>query len=38
VVQFVLLALVKESEDSKLKEPVNIFNKIMYKNFPNVKK
>jgi hypothetical protein len=29
---------VKESKDSKLKGPVNIFNKIMEENFPNLKR
>jgi uncharacterized coiled-coil protein SlyX len=29
---------VEESEDSQLKEPVNIFNKIIEENFPNLKK
>jgi len=29
---------IKESEDSQLKEPVNIFNKIIEENFPNLKK
>jgi uncharacterized coiled-coil protein SlyX len=28
----------KESDDSQLKGPVNIFNKIMEENFPNLKK
>jgi hypothetical protein len=29
---------IKVSEDSQLKEPVNIFNKIVTENFPNLKK
>jgi hypothetical protein len=29
---------IEESEDLQLKEPVNIFNKIIEKNFPNLKK
>ena len=29
---------IKESEDSQLKGPVNIFNKIKEENFPNLKK
>jgi hypothetical protein len=29
---------IEESEDSQLKEPVNIFNKIIEGNFPNLKK
>jgi hypothetical protein len=29
---------IEESEDSQLKGPVNIFNKIMEENFPNLKK
>jgi hypothetical protein len=29
---------IEESEDSQLKEPVNIFNKIIKENFPNLKK
>jgi hypothetical protein len=29
---------IKQSEDSQLKEPENIFNKIIEENFPNVKK
>jgi hypothetical protein len=29
---------IEESEDSQLKEPVNIFNKIIEENFPNLKK
>jgi hypothetical protein len=29
---------VEESEDSQLKGPVNIFNKIIEENFPNLKK
>ena len=29
---------VEESEDSQLKEPVNIFNKIIEENFPNLKR
>jgi hypothetical protein len=29
---------IKESEDSQLKGPVNIFNKIMDENLPNLKK
>jgi hypothetical protein len=29
---------IEESEDSQLKGPVNIFNKIIEKNFPNLKK
>jgi len=29
---------IKESEDSQLKGPVNIFNKIVEENFPNLKK
>jgi hypothetical protein len=29
---------IEESEDSKLKGPVNIFNKIIEENFPNLKK
>ena len=28
----------KENEDFQLKEPVNIFNKIIEENFPNLKK
>jgi hypothetical protein len=28
----------EESEDSKLKGPVNIFNKVIEENFPNLKK
>jgi len=28
----------EESEDSQLKGPVNIFNKIIEENFPNLKK
>jgi hypothetical protein len=28
----------EESEDSKIKGPVNIFNKIIEENFPNLKK
>jgi hypothetical protein len=29
---------IEESEDSQLKGPVNIFNKIIDKNFPNLKR
>jgi hypothetical protein len=29
---------IEESEESQLKEPVNIFNKIVEENFPNLKK
>jgi hypothetical protein len=29
---------IEESEDSQLKGPVNIFNKIIEDNFPNLKK
>jgi hypothetical protein len=29
---------IEESEHSELKEPVNIFNKIIEENFPNLKK
>jgi hypothetical protein len=29
---------IEESKDSQLKEPVNIFNKIIEENFPNLKK
>ena len=29
---------IKESEDSQLKGPANIFNKIIEENFPNQKK
>ena len=29
---------IEESEDSQLKGPVNIFNKIIGENFPNLKK
>jgi uncharacterized coiled-coil protein SlyX len=29
---------IEESEDSQLKGPVNIFNKILKENFPNLKK
>jgi hypothetical protein len=29
---------IEESEDSQLKGPVNIFNKIVGENFPNLKK
>ena len=29
---------IEESEDSQLKGPVNIFNKIIKENFPNLKK
>jgi hypothetical protein len=29
---------IDENEDFKLKEPVNIFNKIIEENFPNLKK
>jgi hypothetical protein len=29
---------IEESEDSQIKGPVNIFNKIREKNFPNLKK
>jgi hypothetical protein len=29
---------IEEGEDSQLKEPVNIFNKIIEENFPNLKK
>jgi hypothetical protein len=29
---------IKESEDSQLKRTVNIFNRIIEENFPNVKK
>jgi len=28
----------EESEDSQLKGPVNIFNKIIGENFPNIKR
>jgi hypothetical protein len=28
----------EESEDSQLKGPVNIFNKVLEENFPNLKK
>ena len=28
----------EESEDSQLKGPINIFNKIIEENFPNLKK
>jgi hypothetical protein len=28
---------IEESEDSQLKRPVNIFNKIIEENFPNLK-
>ena len=30
--------MVQKSEDSQLKGPVNIFNKIIEENFPNLKK
>jgi hypothetical protein len=29
---------IEESEDSQIKGPVNIFNKIIEQNFPNLKK
>jgi hypothetical protein len=29
---------IEESEDSQVKEPVDIFNKIIEENFPNLKK
>ncbi|MGH2162273.1 RBD-like domain-containing protein, partial [Enterococcus faecalis] len=29
---------IEDSEDTKLKGPVNIFNKIIKENFPNLKK
>jgi hypothetical protein len=29
---------IDRSKDSQLKEPVNIFNKIIEKNYPNLKK
>jgi hypothetical protein len=29
---------IEESEDSQLRGPVNIFNKIIEENFPNLKK
>jgi hypothetical protein len=29
---------IEDSEDSQLKGPVNIFNKIIDENFPNLKK
>jgi hypothetical protein len=29
---------IEESEDSQIKGPVNIFNKIIEENFPNLKK
>jgi len=29
---------IEESEDSQIKGPVNIFNKILEENFPNLKK
>ena len=29
---------IEESEDSQLKGPVNIFNKVIEENFPNLKK
>ena len=29
---------IEENENSQLKEPVNIFNKIIKENFPNLKK
>jgi hypothetical protein len=29
---------IEESEDSQIKGPVNIFNKIIQENFPNLKK
>jgi hypothetical protein len=29
---------INESKDSRLKGPVNIFNKIIEENFPNLKK
>jgi hypothetical protein len=29
---------IEESEDSQLKGPVNIFNKVTEENFPNIKK
>jgi hypothetical protein len=29
---------IEESEDSQLKRPANIFNKIIEENFPNLKK
>jgi hypothetical protein len=29
---------IEESEDFQIKEPVNIFNKIIEENFPNLKK
>ena len=29
---------IEESEDSQLKRPVNIFNKIVEENFPNLKR
>jgi hypothetical protein len=32
------LRIIEESEDSQLKGPVNIFNKIIEENFPNLKK
>jgi hypothetical protein len=30
--------LIEENKDSQLKGPVNIFNKIIEENFPNLKK
>jgi hypothetical protein len=32
------IIVIEESEDSQLKGPVNIFNKIIEENFPNLKK
>ena len=32
------IIVIEESEYSQLKEPVNIFNKSIGENFPNVKK
>jgi hypothetical protein len=32
------ITCIKESEDSQLKGPVNIFNKIIEENFRNIKK
>jgi hypothetical protein len=32
------IIVIERSEDSQLKVPVNIFNKIIKENFPNLKK
>ena len=33
-----IIGIIKEREDSQFKRPINIFNKIIEENFPNLKK